>query len=237
MPGIIETKSMETLAYRPANGAETPTTTDAETNTRSNNTDPAIVNNAQYAVQPAGQGVEMGSDDPLLSLEERALRLRAKNRRKRYLEMHPEYFDDESLELANPILYDALVRRFQTTAEREAIGRSRGHVGQHYLNILGPADKEDTVGGQNPDALFAYDTPESKEEGAAWWNDEMRQRFLRGDDSDFDYKTVDDNTRYNDPEEERDIQDAWFDSMSSDYDTDGEGKEKVLTGETGIQDF
>lgn len=35
-------------------------------------------------------------------------RIRVKNRRKRYLETHPEYFNAE-LELANPLLYDRLV--------------------------------------------------------------------------------------------------------------------------------
>lgn len=36
--------------------------------------------------------------------KEKASRLLAKNRRKRYLELHPEYFDDSSLELADPLL-------------------------------------------------------------------------------------------------------------------------------------
>jgi hypothetical protein len=66
--------------------------------------------------------------------------------------------------------------------------------------------------------------------------DEMTQRFLSGEDQDFEYKTVDQNEKYDD-EKERDIQDAYFESMESDFDSDGEGKEKVLTGETGIQDY
>jgi hypothetical protein len=48
---------------------------------------------------------------------------------------------------------------------------------------------------------------------------------------------VDKNPKYDDPEQERDLEDAYFDSMESDFDSDGEGKEKVLTGETGIQDY
>jgi hypothetical protein len=46
-----------------------------------------------------------------------------------------------------------------------------------------------------------------------------------------------DKSKYDPIEEERDIQDAYFDEMDSDFDSDGEGKEKVLTGETGIQDY
>jgi hypothetical protein len=111
--------------------------------------------------------------------------------------------------------------------------------------------KKDALQRPNPHSLFAYsrgpngeilaedkdEKPLSKEEGKAWWVDEMTQRFLRGDDSDFDYKAVDTSWKYDDPEEERDIQEAYFESMDSDFDTDGEGKEKVLTGETGIQDY
>lgn len=183
--------------------------------------------------------------------EQRAIRLKAKNRRKRYLELHPEYFDDSSLELADPLLYDRLIRRFQTAAEREAEGRRKGFSGVMATDLLRAEAKKDALSHPNPNSLFTYnrgprgeileeekdEKPMSKEEGKEWWIDEMRQRFLRGDDNDFEYKDVDANDKYDDPEEERDIQDAYFDSMDSDFDTDGEGKEKILTGETGIQDY
>ena len=61
----------------------------------------------------------------------------------------------------------------------------------------------------------------------------MTQRFLRGDDKHFNYKSVDDNPRYDDPEEERDIEDAYFDSMEP-YFSDSE---RELEGQTGIQDY
>jgi hypothetical protein len=183
--------------------------------------------------------------------EERSQRLTAKNRRKRYLEIHPEYFDDSSLELADPLSYDRLIRRFQTAAEREAEGQRKGFSGQMSTDLWRAEAKKDALKHPNPNSLFTYsrgpqgqiteedkdEVPMSKEEGKAWWVDEMTQRFLRGDDNDFDYKIVDGNTTYDDPEEERDIQDAYFESMESDFDSDGEGKEKVLTGETGIQDY
>ncbi|KAF2647943.1 hypothetical protein K491DRAFT_613748 [Lophiostoma macrostomum CBS 122681] len=183
--------------------------------------------------------------------EERSIRLRAKNRRKRYLEMHPEYFNDSSLELADPLLYDRLIRRFQTAAEREAEGRQKGFSGVMATDLWRAEAKKDALSHPSPQSLFTYnrgpqgqileedkdDKPMSKEEGKAWWADEMTQRFLRGDDADFNYKSLDANDKYDDPEEERDIQEAYFDSMEPDFDSDGEGSEKILTGETGIQDY
>lgn len=182
--------------------------------------------------------------------EERKQRLIAKNRRKRYLEVHPEYFDDSSLELVDPLLYDRLIRRFQTARERETEGQRKGFSGQMSTDLWRAEAKKDALKHTDPKSLFVYsrgpqgqiveedkdEVPMTKEEGKAWWMDEMTQRFLSGADDDFDYKTVDGNDKYDD-EKERDIQDAYFDSMESDFDSDGEGKEKVLTGETGIQDY
>lgn len=183
--------------------------------------------------------------------ENRARRLTAKNRRKRYLEVHPEYFHDSSLELADPLLYDRLVRRFQTAAERQAEGQRKGASGSIETDLWRAEAKKNALSHPNPDSLFTYDRgPQgqiveedkddvlmNKEEGQAWWKDEMTQRFLLGRDTDFDYKKVDLNSKYDDPEEERDLQEEYFDSMDSDFDSDGEGKEKILTGETGIQDY
>ncbi|KAF2714446.1 hypothetical protein K504DRAFT_334450, partial [Pleomassaria siparia CBS 279.74] len=202
--------------------------------------------------------VRMSDDDTYIREEEtredeRSSRLIAKNRRKRYLELHPDYFTDSSLELADPLLYDRLIRRFQTASEREDEGRRKGFSGQMSTDVWRAEAKKDALSQPNPDSLFVYnrgprgeileedqdEVPMNKEEGRAWWVDEMTQRFLRGDDDDFDYKKVDldYSGKYDDPEEERDIQDRYFDSMGSDWDSDGEGKEKILTGETGIQDY
>ncbi|EDU44403.1 repeatdomain containing protein [Pyrenophora tritici-repentis] len=184
--------------------------------------------------------------------DERAQRLQAKNRRKRYLEVHPEYFSDASLELADPLLYDRLIRRFQSASEREAEGRKKGFSGQMSADLWRAEAKKDALSQPDPNSLFTYsrgpqgeiveedkdDIPMTKEEGQAWWVDEMTQRFLRGGDDDFDYaKLVDGNAQYDDPEQERDLEEAYFESMESDFDSDGEGKEKVLVGETGIQDY
>jgi hypothetical protein len=239
------------LALRPANSPEDakhPAHTDATLD-------------ANGSTSTAADGDVAMADDVDQSLlreqmrqqqDERAKRLQAKNRRKRYLEVHPEYFADPSLELADPLLYDRLIRRFQTAAEREAEGRKKGFSGQMATDLWRAEAKKDALSQPDPNSLFTYtrgpdgqiieedkdDIPMSKEEGKTWWIDEMTQRFLRGGDDDFDYaKLVDDNPKYDDPEQERDLQDAYFESMESDFDSDGEGKEKVLTGETGIQDY
>lgn len=74
-------------------------------------------------------------------------RVIARNRRKRYLELNPEYFKLPSLELAgvlffmrhlhrnfrlivqDPLAYDRLVRRFQSNSEREIEGKRKGYSG------------------------------------------------------------------------------------------------------------
>ncbi|KAI1490004.1 coiled-coil domain-containing protein-domain-containing protein [Biscogniauxia mediterranea] len=53
--------------------------------------------------------------------------IRVQNRRREYLERHPSYFDSLEHELADPLLYDALIRRFQSHAEREQEGRAKGY--------------------------------------------------------------------------------------------------------------
>ncbi|KAF2646301.1 hypothetical protein P280DRAFT_386586 [Massarina eburnea CBS 473.64] len=179
--------------------------------------------------------------DRLAYAREHAVELRVKNQRKRYLEVHPAYFDDFSLEMANPKLHYMLVHCFQTAAEREAAGRQRSFADQITANFwraeVSREVKEDPLQYTFLAENVGRHGKITKEEARTWWVDEMTQRFLTGGDTDFDYKKVDGNTLYDDPEEERDAQDAYFDSMDSDFDSDGEGKEKVLTGETNIQDF
>ncbi|KAH8726486.1 coiled-coil domain-containing protein-domain-containing protein [Phaeosphaeriaceae sp. PMI808] len=219
---------------------------------------PSATDSSYNKIVPVPEDIAMQDEDEIVSAmqirqheEERFRRLNAKNRRKRYLEVHPEYFSDSSLELADPLLYDRLIRRFQTALEREAEGKRKGFSGQMATDLWRAEAKKDALSQPNPNSLFTYnrgpqgqiveedkdDIPMTKEEGRAWWVDEMTQRFLSGGDEDFEYKNVDVNAKYDPPEQERDLQDAWFESMESDFDSDGEGKEKVLNGETGIQDY
>ncbi|KAM3416851.1 hypothetical protein BST61_g8441 [Cercospora zeina] len=63
-------------------------------------------------------------------------RIRIKNRRKRYLDLHPQYFTSSDLELADPILYDRLVRQHLSAQEREAQGRERGFTGVLEADLM-----------------------------------------------------------------------------------------------------
>ncbi|KAF1939854.1 hypothetical protein EJ02DRAFT_456521 [Clathrospora elynae] len=239
---------MVPLALRPANTAEAAKNS---TNTQSSTDGDGTAHTSEDAAMDDDVDETLLRDQLGQQHDERAQRLQAKNRRKRYLEMHPEYFSDSSLELADPLLYDRLVRRFQTHSEREAEGRRKGFSGQMSTDLWRAEAKKDALAEPDPNSLFTYnrgpqgqivaedkdDIPMTKEEGRVWWVDEMTQRFLRGGDDDFEYKKVDGNYKYDPVELERDLQDAYFESMESDFDSDGEGTEKVLRGETGIQDY
>ncbi|KAJ9261434.1 hypothetical protein DTO021C3_3442 [Paecilomyces variotii] len=173
-----------------------------------------------------------------------------KNRRKRYLDAHPEYFSAD-LELADPLLYDRLIRRFQTPAEREAEGRAKGYSGALEADLRRSEAKLEALAHPDPNAMLSYsvgpngeilaedrdDVPEDKEEGEKRWRWEMEMRFLKGADYDFDYKTVDENDEYDDWGVE---QERYFDEEEPEWIVDksngGDPKAK-LQGETGIQDF
>ena len=179
---------------------------------------------------------------------ERERRISVKNRRKFYLDQHPEYFSSD-LELADPLLYDRLIRRFQTPAEREAEGRQKGFSGILEADILRSEAKMEALANPDRNALFTYrrgpggeilaeekdEIPMSKEEAYAQWKEVMEWRFLNGEDTDFDYPSVDDNEGMDDKKQmEQDKEDAYFDSEEPSWDLE-DGKEPQ--GETGIQDF
>jgi hypothetical protein len=77
----------------------------------------------QNQVEPSPESLESNH------AAEKPSAVRVKNRRKRYLDLNPSYFTSPNLELADPLLYDRLIRRFQTAAEREADGRAKGFSG------------------------------------------------------------------------------------------------------------
>jgi hypothetical protein len=174
--------------------------------------------------------------------------IQIKNRRKRYLDLNPDYFN-ASLELADPLLYDRLIRRFQTAAEREAEGRRKGFSGMLEADLRRSEAKLRALAQPNPNALFTYtrgadgsivaeeadEVPRTKEEGWHRWKFEMEMRFVRGEDADFDYAVVDGDDKWDDWEEERrkDL-DKYLDEEEP-YWVLREGEE--LKGETGVQDF
>ncbi|KAK5090688.1 hypothetical protein LTR05_000863 [Lithohypha guttulata] len=179
--------------------------------------------------------------------------LRIKNRRKRYLERHPDYFGF-SLELANPLLYDRLIRRFQTPTEREIESRQKGYAGSLEADLLRSEAKLEDVHQHADDISYSYtqttngeiihvsneDAGEqlTKDEAQRRWVDAMTERFVAGKDDDFDYSAVDESEEYDDRQtEERELQEEWFDEEQPDS-SPREGEQKTcLDGETGIQDF
>ncbi|KAL2352421.1 coiled-coil domain-containing protein-domain-containing protein [Cryomyces antarcticus] len=191
---------------------------------------------------------------------ERLQRIRVKNRRKRYLDLHPEYFGP-SLELADPMLYDRLVRRFQSAAERRAEGLARGYSGRLEADLLRSEAKLDALAHPDPSAHLTYrrratgeivseegdDAPRSKEEGLARWREVMETRFLNGGDAEFEYADVDASEKYDDwAEEEREREEAYFggeepawvlDEIGEEGGGGGEGGGRVVVGETGVQDY
>lgn len=185
---------------------------------------------------------------------------------------------------ADPDLYDRLVRRFQTPAEREAEGRARGwgktlesslmrgearleRVASSYTGDRVPPSvsngssrqpsRDNAVANFAIDSDLVEDKPTTKEEGRAAWEEYLRERFVKGADEDFDYSKVDGNDGL-DSLEDRDREEAYFDEEEPEWadDSDGEDddeeatddvkelgqqprprRERVLLGETGIQDY
>jgi hypothetical protein len=190
---------------------------------------------------------ELSSKEDAKTTDEHATRIKAKNRRKRYLDTTPSYFTSSSLELADPLLYDRLVRRFQTAAEREQLGRERGYTGNLEADLLRSEAKLEALQRPDPYVSISYRREENgeivevekgeevggREEGWARWTDVMGQRFLKGDDQDFDYATVDKNEEFDDrTEEDRKELEGYLDEEEAEF--VGEGKPQ---GETGVQDF
>ncbi|KAI1141161.1 coiled-coil domain-containing protein-domain-containing protein [Hypoxylon sp. FL0543] len=66
----------------------------------------------------------------------RSAQIRVQNRRREYLERNPRYFDSLEHELADPLLYDALIRRFQSPEEREREGREKGYSRVLEVDLL-----------------------------------------------------------------------------------------------------
>ncbi|KAI1392025.1 coiled-coil domain-containing protein-domain-containing protein [Hypoxylon trugodes] len=62
--------------------------------------------------------------------------IRVQNRRREYLERNPKYFESLEHELADPLLYDALIRRFQSPEEREKEGRVKGYSRVLEVDLL-----------------------------------------------------------------------------------------------------
>lgn len=128
----------------------------------------------------------------------------------------------------DPLLYDRLIRRFQTAQEREAEGRAKGFSGVLETDLLRSEAKIDAIANPDPNAMMSYtrgpdgeilaedrdEIPPNKEEGERLWRWEMGLRFMQGNDIDFDYKTVDEN---DDLDDHTDEQDQYFEDEEPEW--------------------
>lgn len=142
-----------------------------------------------------------------------------------------------------------MVRRFQSAAEREADGRQKGYSGMLEADLMRSEAKMDALNHPDPNSPLVYrrdvsgaivaveqdenDRPKTKQEGMDKWREIMEHRFLRGEDQEFDYKSVDDDEQYDDWEwDTREREERYFEQEEAAF--VGEG---ANTGETGVQDF
>ncbi|RFU75519.1 hypothetical protein TARUN_6727 [Trichoderma arundinaceum] len=215
------------------------------------------------AITPEDRDHDFGLDKPVPRRPRtpaKLARLEVRNRRHEYLQKTPSYFDNLDHELADPILYERLVKRFQTPAEREVEGKAKGYGrtleadlvrGETKLSsVTQPSSDRSPNSGLTQDYVEApaevpgdggagtnvWDAePESKEHGVQLWHDYLEARFVEGLDEDFEYKTVDHNYAY-DTMARQDAEDTWFDEEEPSW-ADGDSQFPVRLGETGVQDF
>lgn len=141
----------------------------------------------------------------------------------------------------DPDLYDTLIRRFQSPAEREAERRARGWGktlesslmrGEARLEKVAsspaggdaaprppsPPDSAISPAAANfvMDVDLAEGKPATREEGRAAWDEFVRERFVRGGDEDFDYGGVDGDEAL-DSMEARDREEAYFDEVEPEW--------------------
>ncbi len=156
-----------------------------------------------------------------------------------------------------PLLYDRMIRRFQTPTERESEGRSKGYSGVLEADLWRSEAKMEALANSDSSLALIYrrgpngeiiaedpdEIPLNKEDGQRRWRDAMEHRFVRGEDSDFRYATVDDSETYDDRGiEEREEEEWYFAEEEPEWILDGArlGQGVAPTkpeGETGIQDF
>ncbi|KND87942.1 hypothetical protein TOPH_07354 [Tolypocladium ophioglossoides CBS 100239] len=178
----------------------------------------------------------------------KAAQIQAQNRRREWLERNPSYFESLEHELADPILYERLVKRLQTAAERQDEGKAKGFGrtleadlarGEQRLSSLDSngADDGHAPGLPAEGIDDPWDSAASgKEHGGELWHEFLKERFIRGGDDEFDYEEVDDNEEL-DVLARREAEDEWFEDEEPSWAAEGDADVRVRQGETGVQDF
>lgn len=146
-------------------------------------------------------------------------------------------------------MYDRLIRRFQSSAEREQEGKAKGYSGKLESDLLRSEAKVHALNNPDPNKPLVYtqtadgsitaleqdgdERAQSREDGKLKWREFAEDRFLAGEDQDFEYANVDGNEAYDDWEAEgRGRLEEWI-----------EGEEETFVGvgrpegETGVLDY
>ncbi|KAK6528194.1 hypothetical protein TWF281_009443 [Arthrobotrys megalospora] len=141
--------------------------------------------------------------------------------------------------------------------EMEEVEDEDGNIVTKSKRQISNADLDGEEAGEGPidaenldaDILIRADSNgefmnvQDREEAWEIWKDILSRRFLRGDDEDFEYETVDmpGGASLIEVEIERDGWEEYFDEEEADVYVERDGKKylggKVMEGETGIQDF
>lgn len=163
----------------------------------------------------------------------RARQTLIRNRRLRYLSQNPSYFTNADLELADPLLYDRLIRQFLSPAEREAQGRERGWSGVLEADLTRAEAKVAAIADSDADTEARAENArgeqvDNKEEGEELWQKAMTLRFIEGGDEDVDYGAIDENEAYDDYETvTREEEEKYFDAETP----------SSTNGDTGVLDY
>ena len=126
----------------------------------------------------------------------------------------------------------------------------QGQDEPHDTKLLPPAPgatpvvPSSSVTATQEEALEALEVepPRDREQALGRWHNFLKNRFVRGEDDDFDYSVVDNDDQF-DAMEGRDREEEWFDDEEPSWTSDESGEdragkpERMLQGETGIQDF
>lgn len=163
----------------------------------------------------------------------------------------------------DPVLYERLIKRFQSAREREEEGKAKGYgrtleaslirgesriaglraetteAVNHSTSVRdGPAIPAPEPGEMASTGLDPWDGPaRDKEEGVQFWRAFLEDRFVHGRDTEFDYELVDEDESL-DVLGSKDAEDKWFDEEEPSWVDDSEAPAKdAREGETGIQDF
>ena len=150
--------------------------------------------------------------------------------------------------LIDPLAYDRLIRQHQSAAEREAEGKKKGWAGvlegslrrgEAKLAEINPemdSSSQQSIGSPcshrtdwRVEGEESQEDEDRKSKGLAEWHELLVERFIAGEDEEFDYTVVDCDESLDGDWKVREEEEQWFE--------DEEEHLESRQGETGIQDF